>query len=99
MESGCRVFDGWVELTDAGTEAPFREPRPNNKTLTTKLPAPARAPDPTGSCQPIFRPARRQSAMTALSSNVLADMFGGAAPQRPVLQITEIKRDASGRHK
>jgi hypothetical protein len=37
--------------------------------------------------------------MTALSSNVLADMFGGAAPQRPVVQITEIKRDASGKHK
>jgi len=37
--------------------------------------------------------------MTALSSNVLADMFGGAAPQRPVFQITEIKRDASGKHR
>jgi hypothetical protein len=37
--------------------------------------------------------------MAALSSNVLADLFVGAAPQRPVVQIIEIKTDASGKHK
>jgi len=37
--------------------------------------------------------------MVALTANALTEMYGGAAPQRPLVQITEIKSAPNGNAK
>lgn len=39
------------------------------------------------------------STMVALTANALTEMYGGAAPQRPLVQITEIKSAPNGNAK